>query len=129
MTYTNVLLTVLTVCAVCGSAGVILVLLRLSSTLQHVERLIGRLELSAPQLDRLLVDAQQSLDAAEELTDRIRDIADDAKAVSSVTRHALVPAIHRLSDTGSVAAQGLSHVAAFVAATKAGISALSRNGH
>ena len=114
MTYANVLLTVLTICAVCGTAGVILVLLRLSSTLQHVERLMERLELMSPQLDRLLVDAQQSLDAAEELTDRIRDIADDAKAVSSVTRQALVPVIHRLSGTGNVAAQGLSHVAALV---------------
>jgi ABC-type transporter Mla subunit MlaD len=129
MQYADVVLTVLTACVLAGTIGLLIGLFRLSGTLSRLDRFSDRAEALAPQLEKMLVEAQGSLASAERLTDRLHDIAADAHAVSAVTREELVPVIHRLSQTGSAAAQGFHHVSALVAATRAGLHALGSNGN
>jgi len=126
--YSDFLLTVMTLCALAFTVGATLRSVKLVATLSRLDRLADRLDALAPQVERLLVDAQDSLRSAEELTDRMREVADDAKVASRVAREDLVPLIRKLTATGSATADGLAHLGALVAATKAGFRVLGGNG-
>jgi hypothetical protein len=125
MEYSDILLTLLTVCAV----AVTVVAIKLVATLSRFGRLAERIEMAVPQAERLLVDAQGSARSLERLTDRAHDVAEDAQLLTAEARRDLVPLVHRLSRSGNSAADGLQHVAALVAATKAGFRAFRDNGH
>jgi hypothetical protein len=125
MPYSDILLTLLTVCAV----AVTVVAVKLVSTLSRFGRLADRLDMAVPQAERLLVDAQGSVRSVERLADRAHDVVDDTKTISGEARDGLVPVIRKLSSSGNAAADGLTHVAALVAATRAGYRAFHENGH
>lgn len=129
MQYSDAMLTLLTFCVLIGTLGLALVISRLSSTLSRLDRFADRAEALAPEVEKLVGDARDSLASAEQLADRLHDVAGDAKAVSTVARKELVPVIHRLSETGSAAVAGVHHITALVAATRAGLNALGANGH
>jgi len=128
MEYSDFLLTVLTLCALAFTLGATIRSVKMASTLSRLDRFTDRLDSLAPHVERLLVDAQGNLRSLERLTERMHDIADDAKVVSGVTRQDLVPVIRELTSTGNAAAEGLHHLNALVAATKAGFRALGSNG-
>lgn len=125
MEYSDILLGVLTLAVL----TVAIVSVKLVQVLSRLGSLAERIELMAPQIERLTQDAQTTLRSVERLTDRAHDVVDDAQALTGEAREGLVPVIRQISSTGNIAAEGVAHVAALVAATKAGWRAFSDNGH
>lgn len=124
MEYNDILLAVLTL----GVVAMAIVSAKLVQVLSRFGSLAERMELLGPELERLSQETQSTLQSLQRLTDRAHDVIDDAQTLTGEAREGLVPVIRRISSTGNVAAEGVAHVAALVAATKAGWRAFNENG-
>lgn len=128
ISYVDLLLTVLTGCAVGVTIALIVGTLRLRTTLARVDEFLYRAGALLPEIDRVSVEVEHTLQSVRRLSDRAEEIAGDVESMTSQTREAALPLLKELGTQVGIAVSALRHLAALVAGTKAGLAALGRSG-
>lgn len=128
ISYEDLLLTVLTACAVGVTVAVIAGTLRLRTTLTRVDDFLYRAGALLPEIDRVSVEVEHTLQSVRRLSDRAEQIAEDVETMTSRTRESTLPLLEELGSQVEVAVGALRHLGALLAGARAGLSALSRGG-
>lgn len=126
--YVDLLLTVLTVCGVGVTVALVVGVLRLRTTLVRVDDFLLRLGALLPEIDRVSVEAEHTLQSVRRLSDRAEEIASDVESMTSETRAATLPLLRELGSQVELAAGALRHLTALLVGARAGLAALGRSG-
>lgn len=126
--YVDLLLTILTGCAVGVTIALIVGVARLRGTLARVDAFLARASALVPEIDRVSVEVEHTLQSVRRLSDRAEQIAGDVEAMTSQTREAAVPLLKELGTQVELAVRTLRHLAALLAGAKAGLAAMGRSG-
>lgn len=126
ITYVDLLLLVLTVCAIASTVALIMGVVGARRTMTRVDSLLGRIEGSLPEADRLARETEEALRSVRQLTETAAGIARDVESVTSETRRALLPLVHDLAEQTTAARIAMRQLLALAVGIKAGLAALSK---